>query len=108
MKTIGANGSEPVSSDRGAGIFREILGGPGATLGEAFSTLESSAELCRHPTRQLSGARIALRPEEGHGYYDLTRIGDDVYVLALNFTYKNPRVELVPGDGLIQFYFKLS
>jgi AraC-like DNA-binding protein len=54
------------------------------------------------------GARIALRPEEGHGYFDLTRIGDDVYVIACNFRYKDPRVELVPGDGLIQFYFKLS
>src|SRR5215475_1563930 len=106
MNSIGANDSEPVSADHGAGIFRAVLVGQGATLSDAFSTFERSGGMCRHPTRHLLGARISLHPEEGDGYYDLTRIGDDVYVLALNFTYKDPRVELVPGDGLIQFYFK--
>jgi AraC-like DNA-binding protein len=38
----------------------------------------------------------------------LTQIGDDIYVIVENFAYKDPRVELIPGDGLIQFYFKLS
>src|SRR5262249_5324588 len=108
MKPMGTSASEPISADAGAGLFRAMLVGPGATLPDAFSTLERSAALCRHPTRHLLGARVALRPEEGHGYLDLTRIGDDVYVIACNFSYKDPRVELVPGDGLIQFYFKLS
>ncbi len=94
--------------DGSAGLFRAILGGPGATMSDAFATLERAAGICRHPSRQLLGARIDLRPEEGEGYYDLTRIGTDVYVVAFNFTYKDPRVELIPGDGLIQFYFKLS
>jgi AraC-like DNA-binding protein len=94
--------------DGRSGLFRAILGGPGATLADAFSTLDRTAGITRHPVRNLLGTRIMLRPEEGEGYYDLTRIGTDVYVIALNFTYKDPRVELIPGDGLIQFYFKLS
>jgi AraC-like DNA-binding protein len=99
----------PVDCGEGsAGLFRTILGGQGATMADAFSTLERAAGICRHPARQLLGARIDLLPEEGEGYYDLTRIGTDVYVVVLNFMYKDPRVELIPGDGLIQFYFKLS
>ena len=93
--------------DDSAGLFRTILGGSGATLTDAFNTLERTAGLNRHPSRKLLGARISLLPEEGEGYYDLTRIGEEVFVIALNFTYKDPRVELVPGDGLMQFYFKL-
>jgi len=49
-----------------------------------------------------------LNPNEGEGYWELTRIRDDFYVIVLNFLYKNPRFELVPGDGLIQFNFKVS
>jgi hypothetical protein len=37
-----------------------------------------------------------------------TQIGEDVYVIIENFAYKDPRVELVPGDGLVQLYFKLA
>ena len=49
-----------------------------------------------------------MSPEEGEGYWDLTQIGEDVYVVIENFAYKDPRVELVPGDGLVQLYFKLT
>jgi AraC-like DNA-binding protein len=108
MKTRAGNGVQPELIDGSAGLFRAILGGPGATLADAFNTLERATGIDRHPTRKLLGTRITLRPEEGEGYYDLTRIGEGVYVVALNFTYKDPRVELVPGDGLVQFYFKLS
>jgi AraC-like DNA-binding protein len=109
MKTKTASRLAPeVIDEGGAGLFRAILGGPGATLADAFNTLDRATGIDRHPTRALLGTRITLRPEEGKGYYDLTRIGEDVYVVALNFTYKDPRVELVPGDGLMQFYFKLS
>lgn len=108
MKTTAGDAVQPDLTGGSAGLFRAILGGPGATLADAFNTLERAAGIDRHPTRNLLGTRITLRPEEGEGYYDLTRIGADLYVIALNFTYKDPRVELVPGDGLIQFYFKLS
>jgi AraC-like DNA-binding protein len=56
----------------------------------------------------LLGARVTLAPEEGKGYWELTRIRNHLFVIVENFAYKNPRVELVPGDGLIQFNFKVS
>jgi AraC family transcriptional activator of pyochelin receptor len=96
---------------RNVGLFRTILAGSGHTLADAFANLEHAPEverMTRHPARGLLGARVTLPPEEGKGYWDLTRIRDDIYVVVANFTYKDPRVELVPGDGLVQFNFKLS
>jgi AraC-like DNA-binding protein len=92
------------------GLIRGRVG-PGATLADAFAVLEqdsSNVPVMRHAVRNLRGARIDLDPADGSGYYDLTRIGPDVFVIIGNFAYKNPRFELVPGDGRIQFYFKLS
>ncbi len=105
------NGAQAAADAASGGLFRSVLAGPGRTLADAFATLERGSDIqqvTRHPSRRLFGARIALRPEEGHGYWDLTQIGEDLYVIVGNFAYRNPRVELVPGDGLIQFYFKLS
>ena len=93
------------------GLVRTALAGAGHSLAEAFANLERASEIqqiTRHPQRKLIGARLAVKPEEGQGYWDLTQIGAaDVYVIVLNFVYKHPRVEMLPGDGLIQFYFKL-
>jgi AraC-like DNA-binding protein len=80
-------------------------------LAEAFENLECSPEVervVRHAKRGLVGARVTLTPEEGEGYWELTRIRDDFYVILMNFLYKNRRFEQVPGDGLIQFNFKVS
>jgi len=97
--------------DRNVGLFRTILAGSGRTLADAFANLEQAPEverLTRHPTRGLVGARVAVPPDEGEGYWDLTRIRDDINVVIANFMYKDLRVEMVPGDGLVQFSFKLS
>jgi AraC-like DNA-binding protein len=111
MATDEGEGVQARLPNRSSGLLRAALGGPGATLEEAFASLEcapGAATLSRHRIRELTGARLPLLPEEGEGYFDLTRIGEDVYVIVGNFAYKNPRFELIPGDGMIQFYFKLS
>lgn len=93
------------------GLFRAILAGPGQTLPDAFASLEHAPRverILRHPTRDLLGARVALTPQEGEGYWDLTRVRSELYVVVANFAYKDPRIELVPGDGLVQFNFKIS
>jgi AraC-like DNA-binding protein len=98
------------SADR-IGLFRTILAGSGHTLADAFASLEKAPQveqINRHLTRGLVGARVTLPPEEGEGYWDLTQIRDDIYVVVANFRYKEPRVEVVPGDDLVQFNFKLS
>src|ERR1700678_1377149 len=99
------------TADRSKGLFRTAIAGAGRSLSEAFANLEGAANIeriSRHPHRKLFGARVLLSPEEGEGYWDLTQVGDDVYVVIENFAYKDPRVELVPGDGLVQLYFKLT
>jgi AraC-like DNA-binding protein len=93
------------------GLWRTTLAGPGQSLTEAFDNLERSPHakpLLRHPERDLLSARVTLSPEEGNGYWELTRIRNELYVILGNFAYKTPRVERVPGDGLIQFNFKVS
>jgi AraC-like DNA-binding protein len=93
------------------GLWRTILAGPGRTLADAFANLEQSPQVhrvLRHAKRNLLSARVTLTPEEGEGYWELTQIRNDLYVIVSDFAYKNPRFEIVPGDGLIQFNFKVS
>jgi len=113
--SVGTNARDEVAQEaaprQSGGLFRAVLAGPGRTLSDAFASLERSPgvqKLSRHAGRRLLGARILLPPDEGEGYWELTQIGGDVYVVVENFAYKDPRIELLPGDGLIQFYFKLS
>lgn len=106
-KSDGRN--EPRLAEKG--LFRTVLAGPGRTLADAFANLERAPQverLLRHTKRDLIGARVVLTPLEGEGYWELTRVRDDLYIIIENFAYKDPRVEFVPGDGLVQFNFKVS
>lgn len=106
-----ADGAGTPSVPERGGLFRTFLAGPSGTLADAFANLERTPgvqEIARHARRRLLAARIVFSPEEGEGYWELTQIGDDVYVVVANVSYKSSRRELVPGDGMIQFYFKLS
>ena len=96
---------------RNQGLFRTVMAGPGHTLADVFANLELAPQLervLRHTKRGLLSARISLPSEEGEGYWEFTRIRDEIYVVVANFAYKEPRVEFVPGDGMIQFNFKIS
>jgi AraC-like DNA-binding protein len=93
------------------GLYRTTIAGPGRSLTDAFANLEQSPQVervLRHAERDLLSARVTLRPQEGRGYWELTRIRNDIYIILGNYAYQNPRYEYVPGDGLIQFNFKLS
>jgi AraC-like DNA-binding protein len=106
--------AEPTDSlhlDPRKGLFRTALAGRGRSLREAFASLESSShveKVERHAGHNLFGARVNLTAAEGEGYWEFTRIRDDIYIVVENFAYKDPRVEILPGDGLVQFYFKLT
>src|SRR5262245_930561 len=94
-----------------SGLFRGTLAGRGGTLTDAFHSLERFPDaqcVSRHGRRNLFGARIPLDSCEGVGHWEFTRIGAGVYVVIENFAYNHTRVEFVPGDDLVQFYFKLS
>lgn len=93
------------------GLFREALAGRGRSLADAFANLERAShvtQLLKHPTRDLVTARVVLTPQEGQGHWELTRIRDDLFVIISDFAYREPRLELVPGDDLVQFNFKVS
>jgi hypothetical protein len=73
----------------GGGLFRAAIAGPGHTLSDAFANLERAPgveRFWRHPTRNLVGARVALPAHEGAGYFDLTQINDELYVVIQNFS----------------------
>lgn len=96
---------------RRLGLFRETIAGRGRSLADAFAHLERAShvtQLLKHPKRDLVTARVVLTPHEGLGHWELTRIRDDLYVIISNFAYREPRMELVPGDDLVQFNFKVS
>jgi AraC-like DNA-binding protein len=93
------------------GLFRTELAGPGRTLNEAFPNLERASameRICRHSGRDLFGGRLHLTGDEGNGHWHFTRIRNEMYVIVGDFIYKDPRVENLSGDDLIQLYFKLS
>jgi AraC-like DNA-binding protein len=93
------------------GLWRAILAGPGGSLADAFANVDGCPEVervLRYPQRGLLSARVTLKPLEGQGYWELTRIRDDFLIIIGNFSYKSPRLELVPGDGLVQFNFRVS
>lgn len=92
------------------GSFRTILAGPGYCLPEAMMDLERLSgvgEVARHPARNVVGARLALPPEEGGGYWNVTRIDEEMTVTAGTPAVIGKPVELARNDSLIQFYFKL-
>lgn len=93
------------------GLYRTTIAGPGRSLSDTFAVLGESPRverLLHHPHHELLSARVTLTPDEGYGYWELTRVRDDIYVILANYSYFNPRVEFVPGDDRIQFNFKLS
>jgi AraC-like DNA-binding protein len=108
---VGRKGDLQRDRPRDLGLFRSVLAGSGHTLADVFANLELTPRLervLRHAKRDLLSARVSLPSEEGEGYWEFTRIRDEIYVVVANFAYKEPRIEFVPGDGLVQFCFKIS
>jgi AraC family transcriptional activator of pyochelin receptor len=100
-----------ISEPQTQGLYRTTIAGPGRSLADAFAQLEQSPRIervLRHAKRDLLSARVTLTREEGDGYWELARIRNDFYIILGNFAYKDRRLELVPGDGLVQLNFKVS
>jgi AraC-like DNA-binding protein len=87
------------------------MAGRGRTLVDAFENLEkAAAEDCvaKHPHRNLVSARFNLSPTEGKGHWQFAQIDKGIYVVIADLAYKDQREEVVPGEGMIQFFFTLS
>lgn len=99
----------PPSTDRG--FFRASLAGRGSSLMDAFALMRMSqrvSRLCEYPDRRLFGGRIETDRSEGEGYFDFLQVGDSMYVVIENAVYTEPRLEVVPGDGLLSFHVRLA
>lgn len=108
--TLRAVSDRPKSAE-GKGLFRSLLAGAGHSLRDAFAGLEASDRVERvleHPTRNIMGARINLLESEGQGHWDFYQIGEELFLIVTHFTYVDPRLERLPGDGLLEFHIKLT
>jgi len=107
-----AEGSKkpPKSFREDKGLFRSLLAG-GNSLRESFESLKKSqnvARLVEHPERKLLGAVVDLDPQEGQGHWSFFQINPDIFVVVADFTYIDPRLETVAGEGLLELHIKLS
>lgn len=88
-------------------FYRSIIADPWRSL-DQLERCTGVAHVLRHKIRNLVCARIALTPEEGKGYSEITRIQDDILVGVSHCTNEHPLVDFTPADDLVQFNFKLS
>jgi AraC family transcriptional activator of pyochelin receptor len=95
------------------GLFRQEArsAGMGGTMQALFGNLHcvSRGELIAdYPERHLQGARVAIERHQGHGSWELYRLDQGLYVVAASGVYDTPRLETVPGEGLIEFHLRLT
>lgn len=107
--------TRPRESDRPSlGLFRRepLDSGPIAgTVTRLFADLRqvSRGELiAEHPERHLQGTRVLIDRAQGYGTWELYRLDQDFYLVGADGTYDAPRVETVPGEGLVEFHLRLS
>ncbi|HEU5443083.1 MAG TPA: helix-turn-helix transcriptional regulator [Steroidobacteraceae bacterium] len=95
------------------GLFRReaLSSGPAGTMTQLFADLRrvNRGELiAENPERHLQGTRLRIARTEGEATWDLYRLGPDLYVVAADGVYDSPRIETVPGEGLIEFHLRLA
>src|ERR1700738_4371450 len=99
--------------DERLGLYRQALIGahPAKTVKNLFSEVRrvSHGEFVGEDVqRHLQGARVPIDRAEGHGAYDFYRLDHDFYMVVADSVYDSPRVEAVPGEGLVEFHLRLS
>lgn len=95
------------------GLFRhEFLGASRAmTVQSLFSDLRRVNRgefIGEDPRRHLQGSRVLIDRSEGHASWELYRLDQDLYMVAADGVYDTQRIELVPGEGLVEFHLRLS
>lgn len=105
---VPAAGDAPVPARR---LFRKVVAGHGQGVADVFASLGSGGDsqlIAENPGRGTQAARMTVRPEDGHGHYEFYRISSQFFVVTLDCIYDAPRLEMLPGEDLIEFYVKLS
>lgn len=110
-------GCAPILSDHVVedqlGLFRtEVLGAsPARTVCNLFADLRrlNRGELiAENPERHLQGTRLIIDRTQGDASWELYRLDQELYVVAADGLYNTPRIETVPGEGLVEFHLRLS
>src|SRR5687767_14976486 len=86
------------------GLFRQeaLSNGPAGTMSNLFADLRRVNRgeiIAEHPYRHLQGTRLLIDRTQGHGSWELYRLDDELYMVAVDGVYEQARVERVPGEG---------
>jgi AraC-like DNA-binding protein len=108
----GSGGMEIPSMDK-IGLFRqELLGADIAlTVQNLFANLRHMNRgefMGEDAHRHLQGSRVTLDTNRGHGFWELYRLDQDLYLVAADCIYDTAPVELVPGEGMVEFHLRLA
>jgi AraC-like DNA-binding protein len=95
------------------GFFRqELLGADIAhTVQNLFANLRHMNRgefMGEDAHRHLQGSRVTLDANLGHGFWELYRLDQDLYLVAADCIYDAAPVELVPGEGMVEFHLRLA
>jgi AraC-like DNA-binding protein len=64
--------------------------------------------IAENPERHLQGARLPIVRSQGHGTWELYRLDQEFYFVAMSGVFDSPCVEVAPGEGLVEFHLRLS
>ena len=95
------------------GFFRrEMLAtGPARTLANLFADLRHLTRgqlIAENPERHLQGTRLPIDRARGHGSWELYRLDQDFYMVAADGLYDSTSIEIVPGEGFVEFHLRLA
>ncbi len=99
--------------DNQLGLFRResLSTGPAGTVGNLFADLRRVSRgefIAEHPERHLQGTRVHIDRSQGHGTWEFYRLDQNLYVVAADGVYDNTRIEIAPGEGLVEFHLRLT
>lgn len=91
---------------------RELLGAePAFTLRNLFADLRRLSRcevLYENTDRSTQCGRLRLDRARGEGAWELFRLDPEAFVVVADAYYQPNSVELVPGEGLIEFHLRLG
>jgi AraC-like DNA-binding protein len=103
------NGTGAPGAVPSPGLLRSALVGrkPAGTLRHLFANL---SELTRgeligeDPDHNAEASRLRVDRTDGHGSYELYRLGRDLFILTIDCLFDGAREEIVPGEGLLEIH----
>ncbi len=85
--------------------------GPARTLTNLFADLRRVSRgefIAENPERHLQGTRLPIDRATGHGSWELYRLDEDFYMVAADGLYDSTSIEMLPGEGFVEFHLRLA